>query len=138
MLLEQPHQSSACQDHFSYPSLITFLFATPPIKLKWGLQKGRGLLIASHLDNHYDSPIRNREQQSNSYIYLLHSLLVGAQLCCTFYQPPKTVQFCWVKSHNHFPEPNPCYSNSIERQGFRLRLQLTIITAMRLVLLLTC
>ncbi len=32
------------------PSLVIYIFATPPIKLKLGQQIGGGLLIANHLD----------------------------------------------------------------------------------------
>jgi hypothetical protein len=35
---------------FSHPSLVIYLFATPPIKLKLGQQIHGGLLTANHLD----------------------------------------------------------------------------------------
>jgi hypothetical protein len=38
------------QTYFSRPSLVIYIFATPPIKLKWGLQIGGKLLITSHVD----------------------------------------------------------------------------------------
>jgi len=39
-----------CKHNFSHPSLIIYLFATPPIKPKLGQQVSGGLLIANHLD----------------------------------------------------------------------------------------
>jgi hypothetical protein len=41
------------------------------MKLKLGMQIGGKLLIAKHLDNYYDWPIRNREQQSDHIYYTL-------------------------------------------------------------------
>jgi hypothetical protein len=38
------------QKYFSYPSLVIYLFPTPPIELKLGLQIGGRLVIAKHLD----------------------------------------------------------------------------------------
>ncbi len=38
------------QKYFSHPSLVIYLFPTPSIKLKLGLQKGWRLLIAKHMD----------------------------------------------------------------------------------------
>jgi hypothetical protein len=41
-----------CKNNFSHPSLVTYFFATPPIKLELVQQINRwgGLLIANHLD----------------------------------------------------------------------------------------
>jgi hypothetical protein len=36
--------------YFSNPSLVIYLFSTPPIKLKLAQQVGGGLLTANHLD----------------------------------------------------------------------------------------
>ncbi len=38
----------ACKFFFSHPSLVIYIFLTPPIKLKLGLQKGRRLLRGNH------------------------------------------------------------------------------------------
>jgi hypothetical protein len=43
-------QYRTLQKYFSHPSLVTYLFPTPSIKLKLGLQKGGRLLMAKHLD----------------------------------------------------------------------------------------
>jgi hypothetical protein len=42
-------QCVTLQKYFSYPSLVTYAFATPPIELKLGQQIGGGQLIANHL-----------------------------------------------------------------------------------------
>ncbi len=38
------------QKYFSHPSLVNYLFPTPPIRLKLGVQIGGRLLQATHLD----------------------------------------------------------------------------------------
>jgi hypothetical protein len=48
------------QKYFSHPSLVTFFFPTPPIKLKLGLQIGGRLLIATHLDK--SNYVANQQQ----------------------------------------------------------------------------
>jgi hypothetical protein len=40
-----------------------YSFATQPVKLKLGQQISGALLIGNHLDEYYDEPIRNIEQQ---------------------------------------------------------------------------
>jgi hypothetical protein len=60
------------QNYFSHPSLVIyFLLLNPTIKLKLGLQIGERLLIATIWTNRYDSPIENREQQSDQCILTL-------------------------------------------------------------------
>jgi hypothetical protein len=69
----------------SRPTLAIYLFATPPIKLKWWLQIGGRLLIANHVDQSVWLP---NEKQGTTVqillsdpIILLHSSLAGAQFC---------------------------------------------------------
>ncbi len=51
------------QKFSSHPSLDIYFFATPPIKLKWGLKICGNNQQQTMWSNHYDSPIKNREQQ---------------------------------------------------------------------------
>ncbi len=37
-------------ENISHPSLVIYIFATPPIKMKLGLWIGRGVIIGNHLD----------------------------------------------------------------------------------------
>ncbi len=41
---------------------------------------------------------------SSHIIFITHSSLAGAQLCCAFYQPQQTEQN--MQEKNHFPEPH--------------------------------
>jgi hypothetical protein len=59
---------------YSHPRLVTYTFATPPIKLKPGQQTVGGLMKKTTCANHYDRPIRNTEQQLDHI--LLSSLWV--------------------------------------------------------------
>jgi hypothetical protein len=40
---------TTCQN-ISQPSLVIYIFATPPIKMKLGVLIGRGLIVGNHLD----------------------------------------------------------------------------------------
>jgi hypothetical protein len=81
-------QSVTLQKYFSHPSLVFFFFSTWPIKLKWVLQIGGRLLIATHLGN----------QGTTIRSYLLHSSMAGSTLCCAFYQPQQTLENCSAKT----------------------------------------
>jgi hypothetical protein len=61
------------QKYFSYPSLVIYCLATPPIKLKLGEQVGGDLLIASNLDQSLWST--NQKHWPLVRSYLLHSCL---------------------------------------------------------------
>jgi hypothetical protein len=78
------------QKCFSHPSLVIYVFATPPIKLKLGYQICEGLLIANHLDE--SLWWANQKHWSISHIFS-----VGTHWCLRL--SPATA--------NHFPEPNP-------------------------------
>jgi hypothetical protein len=51
------------QKYFSHPSLVIYFFVTPTIKPKWGLQIGGNYQWQTIWTNHYDSPIKNSDQQ---------------------------------------------------------------------------
>jgi hypothetical protein len=64
---------------FSHPSLVVYFFATPPLKLKLETaKKGKGLLIANHLDQSLWST--NQKYWTVVRSYLLHSV----QRCSAF------------------------------------------------------
>jgi hypothetical protein len=79
-----------------------FYLATPPIKLKLEVHIHGGLLIA----NHQDQPIviDQSEILSRSQVQFITIFLVGAQLCCAFYQPRQAGQI-WCRE-NEFPKLN--------------------------------
>jgi hypothetical protein len=72
------------QKCFSHPSLVIYVFATPPIKLKLGYQICEGLLIANHLDE--SLWWANQKHWSISQIFS-----VGTHWCCAFHQPLQTI-----------------------------------------------
>jgi hypothetical protein len=102
--LEHLQRCSICYPAlmFFHPSLVIGCFATPAIKLKLGQQVSGELLIANHMANHYDGPVRNTDQQSDLFIRLFSA---GAQHCCGSHQPPQTDGEMML-SQNYFPEPN--------------------------------
>jgi hypothetical protein len=85
-----PHYVNV-RNYLSHPSLVTYSFATPAIKVKLGQQIGGRLLIANHCTNHYDRPITNTEQHLH-HIYTLFS--AGAQRSQASYQPRQPAQLC--------------------------------------------
>jgi hypothetical protein len=66
------------QKHFSDPSLVIYIFSNPIHKTKTG--------TANRWETaNSKPPLVNQKQGTTLRSYLLHSSLVGAQLCCTFY-----------------------------------------------------
>jgi hypothetical protein len=70
------------QKYFSYPSLVIYCFATPPIKLKLGQQIGGELLIASNLDQ--SLWYTNQKHYPLVRSYLLHSCLQVRRVAVLF------------------------------------------------------
>jgi len=90
----------------SHPSLVIYFFATPPIKLKLGQEKGCGGTTNSKppgVINHYDGPFRKNRPAVRSY--LRNSFLQIRTVAGPFTEPPKTVQLCWAKTN--LPELKP-------------------------------
>ncbi len=56
------------QKCFSHPSLIVYVFLTPPIKIKLGLQIGGRLLIETHLDQ--SNTLANKQQVCQALLCL--------------------------------------------------------------------
>jgi hypothetical protein len=88
--------------YFSHASLVIYYLATPPIKLKLGVQQiGGGLLIANHVE-----PIIMIDQSeilsSSTRINLLHSFHRVPVPSATHH---KHCAIMW--SQNYFSEPNP-------------------------------
>jgi hypothetical protein len=63
-----------CKNTFRNPCLVSYCFATPPIKLKEGQQIRRGLLRANHLDQ--SLWWANWRHWASVISYLLHSFLL--------------------------------------------------------------
>ncbi len=88
--------------YFSHPSLVIYCFATPPIKLKLGLQIGGGLLITNHLDQ--SLWCANQKHWAVVRSYLLHSFLQMHSAGEPFTSPcnvrnyAELKLFSWVKS----------------------------------------
>ncbi len=75
------------KNYFSHPS-FSFFFPTPPTKLKLGLQKGRRLLIATHLDQ--SNYLANQKQGAVSkYDFNKYNLIVFIRM----FQALKVVHF---------------------------------------------
>jgi hypothetical protein len=55
--------------------LFIYLFSTPPIKQKQGLQVDGRLLITNHLDHHYDWPKTRNNNKIKFIIFLLQQVL---------------------------------------------------------------
>jgi hypothetical protein len=70
------------QKYFSHPSLVIYFFATPPMKLKLGQQKGWRL-------TNRKSPgsiimMGQSETLSSSQIKFITLFCAGAERCCAF------------------------------------------------------
>jgi hypothetical protein len=78
------------------------LFSNPTHETKLGLQIGGRLLYQTTWTNHYDWPIRNRDQQPQHIYYtLLWQLLLG------FAGPFTSLsKLCKNAGQNYFAEPN--------------------------------
>ncbi len=84
------------------PSLVSYFFSTPPIKLKLGQQIGGRLLIANHLDQ--SVWWANQKHWPAVKSYLLHSFLQVHNATGPF--TSHYCKLCIMLSQNHFPDPN--------------------------------
>jgi hypothetical protein len=85
------------QKYFSHPSLVICCFAIPPMKLKLGQQKGRGLLIGNHLD------------KSSWWTNQKHWAAVKSYLLCSFVQVQRVVAVPFTRHYKvyNYAEPKP-------------------------------
>jgi len=85
--------------------LVTNFFPTPPIKLKLGLQGGRRLLIATHLDQ--SNYLANEKQGAvNKYELTVFIRLFQGSGSCKFFQGPSSPP---VDSLDWIDKPQPCF-----------------------------
>jgi hypothetical protein len=81
------------QKYFSHPSFITYLFPTPPMKLKLVLQIGGRLLIVNHLDQSLRLANQKQGAFSGRCLVLGFAVPFTGKLCKNTGPKP----FCWAK-----------------------------------------
>ncbi len=101
MSISSSGQYLTLQKYFSHPSFNYFLFFNPTHKTKTGTANRWETTKKTTWTNYYDSPIRNREHQSDHIYYTLLRQVLGfvvpftsiSKLCKNAGPKP----FCWTK-----------------------------------------
>ncbi len=84
------------QKYFSYPTLVVYFFATPPIKPESGRANRRGITNSKP-----PGPIitmRKSKTLTGSQIIFITLFCADAHRCCATYQPPQMVKLCRDKT----------------------------------------
>ncbi len=91
-----------CKDTSHIQALVIYLFPTPTIKLKLGLQIGGRVLLPNHQNQSLSLADQKQGTAVRSYLFVLFSR--GLRLYCAFHWPQHSLPN--MLCQNHFAEPN--------------------------------